>query len=229
MQLKIIVDNKCAVEGFTPAWGFACMLGEDLLFDTGESTAVLFDNLAQAKVQPEALKMVAVSHGDGDHTGGLIGLVERNPSIRVVLHTNFPPDLITHLRRCGANLTLTDGFSELSPGIHVTGPYPTREQALVIESKTGLVVVTGCAHPDPVSILENIRDNMPGPMALVFGGFHLGGQAEAETLKTIESFRRLGIKRVGAGHCTGEKAIQLFREEYGEDFLEIGAGWSIEV
>lgn len=76
-------------------------MGEDLLLDTGESTAVLFDNLTQAGVQPEALKMVAVSHGDGDHTGGLVGLLERNPSIQMVLHTNFPPDLITHLRRCG--------------------------------------------------------------------------------------------------------------------------------
>ena len=28
MQLKIIVDNKSASEGYTPAWGFACMVGE---------------------------------------------------------------------------------------------------------------------------------------------------------------------------------------------------------
>jgi len=229
MQLKVIVDNQCGVEGFTRAWAFACLVGEDLLFDTGESPAVLFDNLARARAQPEDLKTVVLSHSDEDHTGGLVGLLERNPTIEVVLHANFPQELVTHLRRCGARLTLADTFIELSPGIWATGPYPTREQALVIQTKTGLVVVTGCAHPDPVKILENIRDNVDGPIELVFGGFHLGGQKEPETRKTIEAFRRLGVRRAGPCHCTGEKAIGLFREDYGEDFLDVGAGLTTNV
>jgi 7,8-dihydropterin-6-yl-methyl-4-(beta-D-ribofuranosyl)aminobenzene 5'-phosphate synthase len=229
MQLKLIIDNKIAAEGFDSAWGFSCLVGKDLLFDTGESTALLFRNLAQAGVRPENLKIVAVSHGDEDHTGGLIGLLEQNPSIQVVLHTKFPQDLITHLRRCGARLTLTDALTELSPDIFMTGPYPTREQALVIQSKTGLVVLTGCAHPDPVKILENIRNKMTGEIDLVIGGFHLVDQTKSETLKTINEFRSMGVKRVGPCHCTGEKAIKLFKEEYGYDFLEVGAGFTLEV
>ncbi len=229
MQFKVIVDNKRAVEGFATEWGFACLVGEELLFDTGGSASVLLNNLAQAGVSPKDLKMVVISHGDGDHTGGLMGLLEGNPSIEVVLHTKFPPDLIKRLRRRNARFTLADTFTELSPGIHVTGPYPTREQALVIQTEAGLVVVTGCAHPDPVKILENIKSNVAGPMELVFGGLHLDSQTEAETLKTIQAFRRLGIRRAGPCHCTGDKVIQLFREEYGDDFLEVGAGLTIQV
>ncbi len=229
MKLQVICDNETAVEGFKPAWGFACMIGEDLLFDTGESDAILFHNLEQAGVNPENLKMVVVSHGDGDHTGGLVALMERNPSIKVVLHTVFPPDIITHIRNCGADLTWPETFTELSDGIFTTGPYPTREQALVIRSKAGLVVVTGCAHPDIVEILRNIHDNMEGPIDLVFGGFHLLDQSKDETLKTIEAFRGFGVRRAGACHCTGPKAIQIFREQYADDFLEIGAGTVIEI
>jgi len=229
MKLQVIVDNKSAVEGFATEWGFACMIGEDLLFDTGTTPEVLFGNLAQAGIKPENLKMVALSHADGDHTGGLMALIERNPEIEVVIHTTFTPGLVKQLRESNARLTLADTFTELSPGVHVTGPYPTREQALVIQTKTGLVIVTGCAHPDPVEILENIKKNMTGTIELMFGGMHLNKQTEAETLKTIADFRRLDVKKAGPCHCTGENAIQLFKEEYGDDFLEIAAGTTLQI
>lgn len=229
MKLQVICENESAVEGFKPAWGFACMIGEDILFDTGESASVLFHNLEQAGVRPEDIKTVVVSHEDWDHVGGLMALVERNPSIRVVLHTAFGPGVITSLQRSGTELTLTETFTELSEGIFVTGPYPTREQALVIRSKAGLVVVTGCAHPDIVEILRNIHDNMDGPIDLVFGGFHLLEQTKAETLKTVEAFHQMGVRRTGPCHCTGPEAIQVFKEQYGDDFLDIAAGSTIEI
>ncbi|MDY7009226.1 MAG: hypothetical protein SVV80_00535 [Planctomycetota bacterium] len=54
-------------------------------------------------------------------------------------------------------------------------------------------------------------------------------QPRDETLETIKAFRKLGVRRTGACHCTGEKAIAVFREQYGDDFIEIGAGTVIEV
>ena len=64
---------------------------------------------------------------------------------------------IEQARGCGAEVILAEGFTEVAPDIFVTGKYPTREQALVIKTEAGLVVVTGCAHPDPVPILRNIH------------------------------------------------------------------------
>ncbi len=229
MKLQVITDNNVAVEGFKSEWGFACMIGEDILFDTGETAEVLLHNLSQASVQPEQIKTVVLSHRDEDHTGGMMGLLERNPSIRVVLHSDFREEFIEQVRGCGAEVVLAEGFTEVAPDIFVTGCYPTREQALVIKTGAGLVVVTGCAHPDPVPILQNIHDNMDGSIDLVFGGFHLGSQSTDETLATIEAFRDLGVRRTGACHCTGAKAIQVFREQYGDDFIEIGAGTVIEI
>ena len=38
------------------------------------------------------------------------------------------------------------------------------------------------------------------------------------------SLRRLGVERVGATHCTGEAAMSVFKEAYGEDWVQAGAG-----
>jgi 7,8-dihydropterin-6-yl-methyl-4-(beta-D-ribofuranosyl)aminobenzene 5'-phosphate synthase len=39
----------------------------------------------------------------------------------------------------------------------------------------------------------------------------------------------LGVKKVAPSHCTGDNAIRLFREVYGEDFIASGAGRVIEI
>ena len=47
------------------------------------------------------------------------------------------------------------------------------EQVLLFETEKGLVVITGCAHPGIVNILEAARKRLDKPIHLVLGGFHL--------------------------------------------------------
>ncbi len=51
---------------------------------------------------------------------------------------------------------------------------------------------------------------------------------KAQLEEIIASFRALGVERVGPCHCTGELARQTFKQEYGNDFLEVGVGRLIE-
>jgi len=44
----------------------------------------------------------------------------------------------------------------------------------------------------------------------------------------ITNFRKLGVEKVGPCHCTGELARQIFKQEYGNDFLDVGVGRMIE-
>lgn len=60
---------------------------------------------------------------------------------------------------------------------------------------------------------------------LVLGGFHLSGASEAKLAEVIADFRRLEVQKVAPCHCTGDKAIDLFREAYGEDFIDSGVVW----
>jgi NADH:ubiquinone oxidoreductase subunit H len=47
--------------------------------------------------------------------------------------------------------------------------------------------------------------------------------------KIVARFQELGVEKVGATHCTGEKAIEAFRKAYGARFIEMGAGRVVEL
>jgi len=44
-----------------------------------------------------------------------------------------------------------------------------------------------------------------------------------------EAFQRMGIQRVAPCHCTGDRAMAMFESEYGERFIEAGAGCIIKL
>jgi 7,8-dihydropterin-6-yl-methyl-4-(beta-D-ribofuranosyl)aminobenzene 5'-phosphate synthase len=89
--------------------------------------------------------------------------------------------------------------------------------------------IRGCAHPGIVGIIRRAKDLMKKDVNLVFGGFHLGEMPEARLKEIIDSFREMEVKRVGATQCTGDAAIQMFRDEYGENFVELGVGRKIKI
>ena len=114
----------------------------------------------------------------------------------------------------------------ISQGMYTTGAMggSIREQALVIRTSKELVVVTGCAHPGIVQIVEKAQEMFDGPVYLVMGGFHLGDKSDRQLKGIINAFRDLGVQKVAPYHCTGDKAIARFKAEYGEDFIQAGAG-----
>ncbi len=230
MELKVLYDDRSLAEDIVTGWGFACMAGDDTLFNTGENAPLLLDNMSRMGADPAALASVVVSHADVKSAGALLGMLDETPSARVYLHSKFPQPFIANVRRkVGDRLVMVDEFTELSDGIYATGPYPTREQALVIRRPAGLVVLTGCAQPSAADILGNIREHLDEPIDLVVGGLHLFGRMEDDVLDVIKSFRRLGVKRVGLCYCTGEEAQRMFRDEYRDDFIEAGAGLTLQV
>jgi 7,8-dihydropterin-6-yl-methyl-4-(beta-D-ribofuranosyl)aminobenzene 5'-phosphate synthase len=64
---------------------------------------------------------------------------------------------------------------------------------------------------------------------LVIGGFHLGGAGDSKLRDIIKSFRELGVKKAAPCHCSGDRTRELFKEEYGEDFIANGVGMIIEI
>jgi 7,8-dihydropterin-6-yl-methyl-4-(beta-D-ribofuranosyl)aminobenzene 5'-phosphate synthase len=36
--------------------------------------------------------------------------------------------------------------------------------------------------------------------------------------------RKVGVRKAGPTHCTGDRAIQAFKQAYGSDFVQMGVG-----
>jgi 7,8-dihydropterin-6-yl-methyl-4-(beta-D-ribofuranosyl)aminobenzene 5'-phosphate synthase len=66
-------------------------------------------------------------------------------------------------------------------------------------------------------------------VALVMGGFHLGSASRRQVKRIIADFHDLGVRQVAPCHCTGDRAIQVFAEEYGDDFVKVGVGRAIAI
>jgi 7,8-dihydropterin-6-yl-methyl-4-(beta-D-ribofuranosyl)aminobenzene 5'-phosphate synthase len=201
------------------------------LFDTGTKSDILFHNINKLNVNPKDVELIAISHIHGDHTGGLSAFLEKNNKVIVYLPVSFPGEFVSRVEKAGAKTITVDKPVEICKGVSLTGEMGVqiKEQSLVLNTSKGLVVVTGCAHPGIVGIVKRAREVIDKKIYLVCGGFHLLSKSEDEINKIISQFKDLGVMKVGATHCTGDKAIELFKKAYKENFVRMGVGKVIEI
>jgi 7,8-dihydropterin-6-yl-methyl-4-(beta-D-ribofuranosyl)aminobenzene 5'-phosphate synthase len=225
MKLEVVYDNTSLSPELVAKWGFSCLVDDHLLFDTGGDGPTLLANMDEMGIDPRAVEAVVISHDHGDHTGGLGALLATGVRPTVYLLSSFSSRLKAEVDSV-TELVELERPAEIRPGMHTTGPVGTgiAEQALVVESGEGLVVVTGCAHPGVVEMVRRAKESVGGNVALVLGGFHLGGASAGHVARVGEALRQLGVERIAPCHCTGEEATELLAKEYGEQCLGVGVG-----
>ena len=104
------------------------------------------------------------------------------------------------------------------------------DQALVVRTEEGIVVVLGCAHVGMINTLEYARRIMGEERILaVVGGTHLGPASAEQLDETIKALRGFGIGRLGVSHCTGQKAAARLAQEFGDAFFFNVAGTVTEL
>lgn len=230
MEITIVYDNKKLNDNLTSGWGFSCLVGSDLLFDTGGDGRTLLSNMAKMGIDPAGIKTVALSHAHGDHTGGLGALLDIGVRPTVYVPRSFPTRFKANVRSL-TTLVKVHGPMEIQPGIHTTGEVGRGivEQALVVEAGEGLVVITGCAHPGVVKMVRRAQESVGGEVYLVLGGFHLGSVGRRRIERIVADFGQLGVQKVAPCHCTGDQAIGIFAKKYGENFIQVGVGRVITI
>jgi 7,8-dihydropterin-6-yl-methyl-4-(beta-D-ribofuranosyl)aminobenzene 5'-phosphate synthase len=238
MKIAVVYDNKSLYRDLSSAWGFSCLVGDDLLFDTGGDGPRLLSNMRQMELDFGRIKTVVLSHAHGDHTGGLAGLLAVNKEITIYLPRSFPTRFKEQVR-AHARVVEVHEPMEIAQGVYTTGEMGRGlvEQALVLVtnqgpstgSGQGLVVITGCAHPGIVKIVRKAKYVVNREVYLVMGGFHLSVASAKAVKGIIADFRRLGVQKVAPCHCTGDRAMGMFAAEYGDDFIEVGVGMILDI
>jgi 7,8-dihydropterin-6-yl-methyl-4-(beta-D-ribofuranosyl)aminobenzene 5'-phosphate synthase len=141
----------------------------------------------------------------------------------------------------GGRFVVHEKPHELNPGMWITGPIPRvhgernwtpfmrikhndsltedtipEDQALVLNTSHGLVVVAGCGHAGIVNTMEFARAITNGQsIHAVLGGFHLMSATEDRLKWTGNTMRDFGVEHVIGAHCTGINAVTRLRDAGG--------------
>ena len=227
--IAIVYDNYKVNPNLTNSWGFGCVIrtpDKDILFDTGGDSTILLSNMDKMGIDPKDIDIVVISHIHADHVGGLNGFLEKNGDVKVYIPSSFPDSIREKIKSYGAKCFDVKDSMKISDNIYTTGEMGTwiKEQSLILDTKEGLVVITGCAHPGVINIAKKAKQILHKKIYLFMGGFHLFNASESELKSIIKGFRNLGIKKVAPSHCSGDRCRQLFKEEYKEDYIESGVG-----
>ncbi|MBN1869782.1 MAG: MBL fold metallo-hydrolase [Candidatus Omnitrophica bacterium] len=236
MNIKILFDKDSYNKNLHTGWGVSFLVDDKILFDTGEKGTWLIENMKYLSVDINKIKVVVISHDHWDHKNGLWKLLEENHKIKIYSCPHFGRRFKNKVKSYGGLLTEADRLTLIDDNVYTTGEiegwYLLRympEQALILKTARGLVILTGCAHPGIVKIIENVKQNIPEKIYLVIGGFHLMGKHTKTIKDIINKFRDMEIEKVGPTHCTGKTAIEFFKKEYKDKFVEIKVGETIKV
>ena len=184
---------------------------------------------ASSSVDPQSIEAVILSHEHNDHIGGLQALLDTGVQPTVYAPSTFLGLFKQQVSNQTRLVEVTDAL-EIIPGIHTTRPVSSIvEEALVVETRDGLVVITGCAHPGVAEMVRQAQTTVGGKIAYLVGGFHLSQIPQSMLLPIIAESRQLGVEKILPAHCTGADAIALFRTEYGENYVEGGVGRTVTI
>jgi 7,8-dihydropterin-6-yl-methyl-4-(beta-D-ribofuranosyl)aminobenzene 5'-phosphate synthase len=234
ITLSIVYNNVAGDEELTLSWGMACIIEgteKEILFDTGGDGRILLANIRCMGIDPGEIDAVVLSHIHGDHTGGLEVFLAENPAVALYIPASFPENFKRRVKAKAARVIEVRTPVEICDRVHSTGELGTgmKEQALVLESGKGLILITGCAHPGVTYMVKSALDLFDNVVYLVTGGFHLGGANANEIEGVVSELKNIGVRKIGPSHCTGELATEKFRKVWGKDFVEAGCGAVIAI
>ena len=256
-----ILSTMLADEGIGE-WGFSALLevdGRQILIDTGARPETVLKNATELKVDLSPVEDVVLTHFHGDHTGGLMSLrtelMKKNPAALSRAHVgrgffwprpsaqgerNSMIEIRKQYEKTGGKFVEHEQWSELLPGVWLTGPVPRvtdeknyggrgvakvqtpdgirednvpDDQSVIIETKDGLLMITGCGHAGVVNILKYTHVKFPdSPITTLFGGLHLYDASDKQLSWTADQFKLFGVRELVGAHCTGIDALFQLRQ-----------------
>jgi 7,8-dihydropterin-6-yl-methyl-4-(beta-D-ribofuranosyl)aminobenzene 5'-phosphate synthase len=164
-------------------------------------------------------------------------------------YIGIPPAGLRALDAAGSRIVWTRTPQTIVPGAIVTGEIPRRtkfedtggpffreaacetedslpdDQALVLETVSGVVVLLGCAHSGVVNTLERVAEiTNRREVHAVAGGMHLRSASEDRLRSTSDALEAFGVSVIAPSHCSGADAVAFFGPRFGARLRECTAG-----
>ena len=237
MKIKVLFDKDREDKKLHIGWGVSFLVDDKILFDTGEKGKWLLENMRCLRVNIDKIEAIVISHDHWDHWGGLWDLLKSKKGMRIYICPNFSREFKEKAKRLGASLIEVDKLTQILPDIFSTGEIAgayhgkyMAEQAMVLKTKNGLTIITGCAHPGVLKMVEKVKAKFPKePIYLVLGGFHLMESDNRAIEIVAENFKKMGIIKAGPTHCSGPEAEKIFKKGYGKNFVSVKTGQILNV
>jgi len=231
--LTVLFDNYLYESSCQTEWGYSCLVETPemtVLFDTGGEPTVLAHNIEALDVDVQEIDCIVLSHEHWDHIGGLEVILGQKPNTPVYVPGDFPYHVMSSIRSMGGDCVELGNATKITESIAVTDTLdgPPVEHALIIKTGEGIILVTGCSHPGVQNLARNAYELTEDTIQLVIGGYHLGSATNYMLDRVCDELDENGVECVSATHCTGDESIQYFRERYGENYIESGAGFHYE-
>lgn len=159
-------------------------------------------------------------------------LTEFAPRLRYVHETYSPLPgvvLLPHTTPNLAQVGLAGNMYRLEGEAWVPDDF-SHEQSLLFSTDKGLVIFNSCCHAGADVIVKEAQAAFPDqPIYAIVGGFHLYQTPPEEVKAFAHRLADTGVTHIITGHCTGQAAYDILREELGEAVQPLSTGLVIEV
>jgi 7,8-dihydropterin-6-yl-methyl-4-(beta-D-ribofuranosyl)aminobenzene 5'-phosphate synthase len=229
VKLTVLYDNTQFKNGTAADWEYSCLvegMEDTILFDTGTQGSILEQNIDQSHVDIDQVDQIVLSHHHLDHTGGIWTVLNQFSAVTVHVPQSFEQSFVNGVTHTGATVITHALPDSICRNVYLTGEMgqTIKEQSMILDTDSGLVVITGCSHPGIVEILQKVQQVKNRAIYLVIGGFHLMNHRSAAIEAIIDEFQNLNVQYVAPTHSTRGDAIAAFEAAYGNHFVQAGTG-----
>ena len=219
-EIKIVYDNRCYEKDFLTGFGFSALIynnftGNYLLFDTGASSDVLFNNIKKFNVEIKDIKKIIISHSHLDHAGSLREIFVINPKVEI--YVPIGDEVAFKSAYFNAKIYGVSDLTLIEENLYSSGQFEwshIREHALYLKTiENELIVIVGCSHPGLEKFILKAQEL--NRIKAVIGGFH--GFKKFSYLKDIEI--------IAACHCT--QYIEEIKTRFPEQYKKVCVGQNL--
>ena len=106
----------------------------------------------------------------------------------------------------------------------------SHEQSLIFEQDDGIVVFNSCSHAGADNIINEVIQTYPDRrIKAMIGGFHLFNKTDEYVRAFASRLAATGVESIYTGHCTGDQALAILREELGDMVHTFRTGLVFEI